>query len=110
MKGPQYIEEQQEDGTHVHHLRENNNWVTIVAVEDDNHYRLGVTRCGDNERYIRKLGIDIATHRAEIQPYTIISKGDANFLGAISRSISKHIEFERQPTLSNLRRIKTKKK
>ena len=50
--------------------------LTIVACVEQDETKFGVTKFGfhKGEKFDETLGIDIATHRTEIQPYTVLNK------------------------------------
>jgi hypothetical protein len=68
-------------------------------------YHVGVSRCGDNERYSKELGTNIAVHRSAIQPYAILHADNDAVLRGVAESIISHMDCAKQPQLQNCIRL-----
>ena len=82
------------------------NKITIVGVQNENTVALGVARCGNDDRYSPELGVEIATHRATIQPFCSIAIKNKEEFSLAANVIVSHIESQRQPSLKNLKKHK----
>ena len=85
---------------------ESQNPITVVAIKKGNTYSIGVARCGNMDQYSKDLGIEIATRRAQVQPWAEIkdlTKGA--FFNYIVPTIVSNQRRMKQSNLQNFRRL-----
>jgi len=94
-----------EDGTNLDcFIGGERNTVTVVfrpvgkPVKKNQEYHIGVSRCGDGQRYQEELGIDIAAHRSQISPYAKVETDTPETLKVVAQTIASHMSnHARQP-------------
>lgn len=83
--------------------------ITIVGKQKGDTISIGVTRCGIGQKYDPKTGYNIASNRADIQPYTSIPVEQHASFNIVAQAICNHISNEVHPRIQNLRTTRVKK-